>query len=300
MREVGVKHVRVVMTGLWRQATLVTWEGEREKGCEFAVPRPASPHIRLLHITQQRKTNVYCKKQKRSKGQLYIRLVNKTFSMEQCLSREANRFSAGQEIPRILCNPKVPYRIHMCPPPVHILNQINLVHIPTCQFLKIHLNIILPSGPEFPKWTLSIRFPHQKLSSLPSSCPANLFSSIFFLQNNIGCGVEIIELLIMWFSPPLYIVPLRPKYCLQHPTLKHPHRTFFAKCDRPIFTPKQTIGKTILLNTLTSMSNKMYIRNNNILQDSSFCPSSRWLPQRKHFSPDEILTSVAPIYRTSI
>jgi hypothetical protein len=51
-----------------------------------------------------------------------------TYSMEQSASWEANRFAAIQEIPRILWNPKVQYRIHKCPPPVSILIQLNPDH----------------------------------------------------------------------------------------------------------------------------------------------------------------------------
>ena len=53
-----------------------------------------------------------------------------TYSMEQSPSSEANWFSASQEIPPILWNPKVHHRTHKCPPPVPILSQLVPVHTP--------------------------------------------------------------------------------------------------------------------------------------------------------------------------
>jgi hypothetical protein len=66
------------------------------------------------------------------------------YSMEQRPFWEADRFSASQEIPLILWNPKVHYRNHNIPPSGSIMSQINSVHASPFYFLKIHFNIFFP------------------------------------------------------------------------------------------------------------------------------------------------------------
>jgi len=109
----------------------------------------------------------------------------------QSPSWEANWFAASQEIPRISRNPKVHYCTHKRPPPVYILGQPNPVHILTSHLLEIHPNIIHPSTPRSPQWSLSLRFPHQDTihplsSPIRATCPAHPILLDFITRTILG------------------------------------------------------------------------------------------------------------------
>jgi len=114
-----------------------------------------------------------------------------TYSTEQSPSWEANWFTASQEIPRILWNPKVHYLIYKCPPPVPILSQLDPVHNLTSHFLKIYLNIILPSTPGSPNGPFPSSFPTKTLyrpllSPIRATCPYHLILFEFITRTIFG------------------------------------------------------------------------------------------------------------------
>ena len=113
--------------------------------------------------------------------------------MEQSPSWEANQLSASQEIPHTVWNLQVHYCIK-CSLPVFILSQLDPIQAPTSHFLKIHLNIILPSMSGSSQWSLSYRFPPKPcihLSSppyVPHALPISFFR--FYHPKNIWWGLR--------------------------------------------------------------------------------------------------------------
>jgi hypothetical protein len=84
-----------------------------------------------------------------------------TYSREQSPSWEANKsLQLVKKFPTFLWNPKVLHRTHKCPPTVPILSQLHPVPTTLSNFLKFHLNIILPSTSGSPQWSHFLRFPH--------------------------------------------------------------------------------------------------------------------------------------------
>jgi len=122
-----------------------------------------------------------------------------------------------------------PHQINLCPP---------------SHCLKIHINIILPSTPLFPKWCLSLRYPDKNYvwtSPLPDMCYMSSSSYCSRLINRIIFREEYRSFsssLYSFSTPPLH----RPFQALMfswRPYLKHPQHMHLSQCERPRFTPLQ-------------------------------------------------------------
>ena len=124
----------------------------------------SSASLAVTLFTVHSRFSHFSEKLLRSSSDLcYLSYVNiiLTYFMVQSPSWETNWFAASQEIPRISRNPKIHYRTHKRPPPVSILGYPNPGNIPTSHLLEIHHNIIHPSTPRPPQWSLSLWFPQQ-------------------------------------------------------------------------------------------------------------------------------------------
>ena len=114
------------------------------------------------------------------------------YCMQQSASWAANRFTASQDIPRVLWNQKVHYRSHKCPPPDPIFRASSKQSIPPhrtswrsililSSYLRLGLpSALFPSG--FPTKTLCTPL----LSSIRTTYPAHLIVLDFITRTIFG------------------------------------------------------------------------------------------------------------------
>jgi hypothetical protein len=106
--------------------------------------------------------------------------------MELSHSWEAASCSATQELPSILWNPKVHYRVKKSPPLVPILSHINPVHTTSPSYSKINFNIIHPLSLDlFPSYFPTNILHALLFSPIRATCPASLILlGLIFLQGD--------------------------------------------------------------------------------------------------------------------
>ena len=171
---------------------------------EIARPITQRPWQSLLQATvfpipSSANTATYCIKRRGSGAISWLVCVDIYLLTPWCrvLLEKLTGLQLVKKFPAFLWNPKVHHRTHKCSPPVPVLGQPNPVPIPTSRLLEIHPNLIHPSTPRSPQWSLSLRFPHQDhirppLLTHTLHMPSPYHSSRFYHPHNIGLGVQII------------------------------------------------------------------------------------------------------------
>jgi len=173
--------------------------------------------------------------------------------MEQSPPWEANRFSASQEIPRILWNPEVHYRTHICPPPVPILSQLDPVHAPhptswrSILLLSFHLHMGLPSG-LFPSGFHTKTLYKPLLSPIRATWPAHLILLYLITRTIFGEQYRSLSFsLCSFLHSPVTSSLLGPNILLKTPFSYTLSLHFSLNISDQVWHPYTTTGKIIVL-----------------------------------------------------
>jgi hypothetical protein len=151
--------------------------------------------------------------------------------------------SAAQEIPLILWNPKVYYRVHNSLQLDPILRQANSVWILISYAFKIQSNVIFSSTLRSSKLSHSFSIFHKTSTcvSFPQTChmPCPSHFLQFYHQNNIRRGLQIMKLLFMHFSQIFFL-----------PRLSYSKMLIICSSDNMsdyVLHPCETRGRTAFL-----------------------------------------------------